>query len=143
MIRKMKTSPPETAFRALRTVSFSDTDAAGFVHFTALLRYVEDAEHQALRQAGFPVFSQDTGWPRVHMDADFISPAKFGDTLAILVWLDNIGSSSLTWNFLIRKEKESQNITTVQLTCVRMGRDKGSRPFSLEEKSALLSRLPH
>ena len=39
-------------FSQHRRVAFADTDASGRVHFTAILRYVEDAEHAYLAEKG-------------------------------------------------------------------------------------------
>lgn len=82
-----------------RTVAFSDTDAAGVVHFSALLRYAEDAEHRFLARHGLVVFRREggkvTGWPRVDVRFRFLIPVRFGDELTLAVELTQVGQSSL------------------------------------------------
>lgn len=139
----MKTPPPlpEKALRFKRSVAFADTDAAGVAHFTSLLRYVEEAEHQALKSAGIPIFSPDCGWPRVHLDIDFLHSFTFGDTLEIDIWVEKTGRSSLVWNFQIKKEN-SENIGAFgQIHTVHVGREGDSLPFTAEERQKL-SALP-
>jgi acyl-CoA thioesterase FadM len=48
-------------------VQFSETDAAGIVHFSNFFRYFEDAEHALWREAGGSILDRDSaiGWPRV------------------------------------------------------------------------------
>ena len=44
-----------TAFVTSRRVEFSDTDAAGIMHFVAFFRMMEQAEHELLRSVGLSV----------------------------------------------------------------------------------------
>lgn len=50
-----------TQFEFERRVEFCETDAAGIVHFSSLLQYVEQAEHALLRSVGFTVHSGKEG----------------------------------------------------------------------------------
>lgn len=131
---------PDNAFHFNREVSFSDTDAAGVAHFTALMRYVEDAEHKALQTLGITVLGNDAGWPRVHVEADFFSPLIFGDKVEITLWLKNIGKSSLEWNFHIHHgysgvATANGSVTTVHTTI------KGEKLLITNEQRANLSSL--
>lgn len=97
-------SAPLTEYK--RSVSFSDTDMAGVVHFTTILRYVEDAEHAALRQMDVPAISKDGGFPKVHVECDYRSPVRFGDEVCVQLELDKISTRSLSWSFVLSvKEK--------------------------------------
>ena len=48
-------------------MQFSETDAAGIVHFSWFFRYLEDAEHALWREAGLSIHPEESaiGWPRV------------------------------------------------------------------------------
>jgi acyl-CoA thioester hydrolase len=90
------------AFVHRRLVEFCETDAAGIVHFSALMQYMEQAEHALLRSIGTTVFSShpDTvTWPRVHVRADFLSTASFEDSLLIYVSIQKLGETSITYGF--------------------------------------------
>ncbi len=130
-------SPPQNAFHFSRTVSFSDTDAAGVAHFTALMKYVEDAEHEALRRTGFTVHGSGEGWPRVHVDCDFLAPLRFGDKTEIILWLEAVGESSLTWNFHVHDNHTGVTVAVGQMVTVRRSDTGGKIEFSAEEKAGL------
>ena len=90
------------AFVHRRLVEFCETDAAGIVHFSALMQYMEQAEHALLRSVGTTVFSShpDTvTWPRVHVRTDFLSSASFEDSLLIYVSIKKFGETSIIYSF--------------------------------------------
>ncbi|MFM2171339.1 MAG: hypothetical protein RI957_1568 [Verrucomicrobiota bacterium] len=91
-------------FRMTRKVVFADTDASGRVHFTSILRYVEDAEHEFFAQRGFSVMGENFGWPRVHVDCDYRAPLAFGDVIEIQLVVQVVGKTSIKYNFTIQKE---------------------------------------
>ena len=87
----------------LRRVNFADTDMSGRVHFTALLRYVEEAEHEWLRGKGIVVGSTNGDWPRVHVDCDYRAPIAFNDEIELSLTVNSVGKSSLTYSFALKK----------------------------------------
>jgi 4-hydroxybenzoyl-CoA thioesterase/acyl-CoA thioester hydrolase len=112
-------------FRTTRRVEFSDTDAAGIMHFSAFFRFMEQAEHDLLRSLGLSVVIIDDvakagggklSWPRVHADCDFRSPAHYEDLLDIDVTINRLGEKSATYQFrflLGGKELAAGEITSV------------------------------
>jgi len=90
-------------FRTQRRVEFVDTDAAGIAHFTALIAYMEQAEHEFLRHLGLSVVIRDeTGeisWPRVSVQASFATAVYFEDLVEIEVRVDRLGEKSVTYGF--------------------------------------------
>ena len=75
-----------------RSVRFSDTDAAGVVHFQALLGWAHQAWEESLERYGlaagtvFPGGREgmpDIALPIVHCDADFRGPLQMGDLVSI------------------------------------------------------------
>lgn len=92
------------AYLYQRDVAFADTDAAGIVHFSRLLCYVEEAEHSLLKDLGIPLegaASGKGGWPRVHVDCDYFSPVGPGDSVEVILIPDAVGSTSVHWSFTI------------------------------------------
>lgn len=103
-----------------RLVHFADTDAAGVVHFSKLLCYTEEAEHDFLVKAGIPLLG-DGGWPRVHVDCDFVSPLRLADVAEITIAPDKIGVSSITWAFSVSCNERPVAIGLTK--CVRIDDD--------------------
>ena len=75
-----------------RTVRFSDTDAAGVMHFQHLLGWCHQAWEDSLEQFGIPVGAVFPGGrsdqpsvalPIVHCHADFRAPMHVGDAAVI------------------------------------------------------------
>ena len=89
-------------FKQTRRVVFCETDASGRVHFTQILKWVEEAEHGFLEKIGVSVFSPSQGWPRVKVECSYRQPFQFGDEAKIELELLVVGASSLTWGFQVR-----------------------------------------
>jgi 4-hydroxybenzoyl-CoA thioesterase/acyl-CoA thioester hydrolase len=95
-----------------RRVEFAETDAAGIVHFASLMIYMEQAEHAFLRAMGLSVFPKPGNefagtWPRVRVSCEFFAPARFEDELTILVQIDRIGRSSVTYRMELERSGEA------------------------------------
>jgi len=77
--------PSEFTFR--RRVEFADTDAAGLVHFTALFRFMEEAEHAFYRSLGGAAFQwredRVVGMPRVAASCEFLAPIGYGEEIVV------------------------------------------------------------
>src|SRR5205809_824976 len=91
------------AFNTQRRVEFCETDAAGIVHFSSFFTYMEQAEHELLRQCGTSVIVEQGGeklsWPRVSVECEYTSAVKFEDVLEIATTIERIGRSSVTYAF--------------------------------------------
>ena len=98
-------SSPKPHFLQRRAVEFHETDAAGLVHFTNILRWMEGAELAYLQEREVPVFAAESvkssGWPRVAVSAEFVAPLRFGDQVETRLWVDKIGQSSIAYRFEI------------------------------------------
>ncbi len=99
-------------FQTHRRIEFRDTDAAGIAHFSALMVYFEQAEHEFLRHVGTSVMIESDAqdippeervrWPRVHVEADFPNSVRFQDIVSINVSIARIGEKSVTYHFEMR-----------------------------------------
>jgi len=80
-----------------RTVEWVDTDAAGHQHNSAIMRWVEAAEAQLMRELGlveyFPLA------PRVQQVINFRDKLWFGQQVTATVWVERVGNASLTLGF--------------------------------------------
>jgi acyl-CoA thioesterase FadM len=86
-----------------RRITFADTDAAGVAHFSRLASIVEEAIHAFFLKREIPVFDASTAWPIVSLVINYSAPLKFGDHVRIVLAVQKIGASSLTWAFEVYK----------------------------------------
>jgi YbgC/YbaW family acyl-CoA thioester hydrolase len=97
--------PDTFHFTHHRLVEFADTDLAGIVHFANFLTYVENAEHAFFRSLGFRVHTAvgatHQGWPRLEVSCKYLKPARFEETLAICLRIQEMRTNSLTYGFWI------------------------------------------
>ncbi|MFL5624480.1 MAG: acyl-CoA thioesterase [Ktedonobacteraceae bacterium] len=100
---------PQTSIQI--RVPFHDVDSSGRIHFTAMLRYMEIAEHELRRSIGFPQATSftDTVFPRVHVACDFRGAIRYDDELTIEAYVDHVGRSSWTVVFMARLTGEARN----------------------------------
>lgn len=85
-------------------VQFRDTDAAGIMHFSAFLTYMEESEHEFLRSIGLSVINCEIdgvhiSWPRVSVHCDFQAPLRFEQLFRVKVSIGRLGSKSVTYHF--------------------------------------------
>ncbi len=83
-------------------VRFSDTDASGRIHYTAMLRFFEAAECEYLRSLGVPyslMENESDSYPRVRIECDYTGPVRDDDVVDILVSVERVGRSSFTLAF--------------------------------------------
>lgn len=85
-------------------VAFVDVDASQRIHYTAMFRYMEVAEHTLMRAIGFPYATtlRDTAFPRVHLSCDFRGAIAFDDLIDIAARVVKVGTSSWTVAFTAR-----------------------------------------
>lgn len=112
-------------FHAQRRVEFRDTDAAGIVHFSAFFPMMESVEHEFLRSIGVTVLPDHDDaagltWPRISVGCDFHGPARFEDILDFAVFIDRIGSSSVSYRFEISCQGNPVAKGNIVAVCCRL-----------------------
>lgn len=121
-----------STFTMTRRVAFSETDAAGIVHFANFFRYMEDAEHAFLRGLGLSVHVDSetgtAGFPRVSATCDYQSPLHFEESFNITLTVRKKSAKSITYRFDFAREADGEAVATGQLTVVYVTRpDSQSR----------------
>jgi 4-hydroxybenzoyl-CoA thioesterase/acyl-CoA thioester hydrolase len=111
-------------FLTSRRVEFSDTDAAGIMHFTAFFRLMEQAEHELLRSVGLSVEMHDSGgklsWPRVSAHCDYQAAARFEDVLEIEVRIQRLGNRSVIYAHRIKRDQTQLATGEITAVCCRI-----------------------
>lgn len=135
-----------TPFTAEIEVRFGDCDLAGIVYFAKLFHYCHVAFEQAWRGAlGTPyaelIARERIGFPVVHVETDFRSPARYGDVLAIDVSVERVGTSSVVFRFDARVGERAVFRSTHTTVCMDFG-DHTSRPIPDDHRAALEALIP-
>lgn len=130
-------------FRFQTRIRFVDTDASGRIHYTAMFRHFEAAEQEFLRSMGCaysePEFAA-FGFPRVHVECDFLSEIRFDWLVDVGVSVERVGSSSFTLSFTA--SVESRLAAKGRITVVCTDRQTGrSCPIPERMASELRARL--
>jgi YbgC/YbaW family acyl-CoA thioester hydrolase len=107
-------------FRQRRRVQFSETDAAGIVHFSCFFRFFEDAEHALWREAGLSIHPEQSaiGWPRVSASCDYHRALKFEQEFDVAVEIREISRRTITYSGTITSNGERVATATWKIACV-------------------------
>jgi acyl-CoA thioester hydrolase len=110
-----------TEFRYRRQIQFAETDAAGIVHFSWYLRYMEEAEHAMWRAAGLSVAPKDSpiGFPRVAASVEFLAPLRFEDEIETWVRIETMSRRSIRYSYTIVRGDTKIATGTMTAVCVR------------------------
>jgi YbgC/YbaW family acyl-CoA thioester hydrolase len=123
-------------YRHTSEVAFADTDASGWMHFPNIFRYFEQAEHAYLHSRGLLVFDRERGgWPRVSVSCDYKRPLVSGQSVEVLLGIERIGTSSVTWNFQVRCAGETA--ASGKVITVRVNHQGIPQPLDASERAAL------
>jgi YbgC/YbaW family acyl-CoA thioester hydrolase len=89
-------------------VAFVDVDSSQRIHYTAMFRYFEIAEHDLMRAIGLPYSHSllEYKFPRAHLDCDFRAAIIFDDLLDLETSVVRIGSTSWTVRFVARQARD-------------------------------------
>ena len=88
-------------------VYYADTDQEGVVYYANYLRWFEIGRTEILRQSGFnytDMKNQNIVAPVVEVKCNYNLSAKYNDIIIIKTTIENIGNSSIKFNYkIIRK----------------------------------------
>lgn len=83
-----------------------------------MFRYFESAEIEFMRRLGISYTKFDYGFPRVHVDCDFLLAIVHDDPLEIEVFLTQLGRSSIRFEFRVLKEQRLAARGAVVIACM-------------------------
>jgi acyl-CoA thioester hydrolase len=96
---------PRPRVTVRRRIQWFDTDSSTKYHNTAPLRLMEEAEASLLDQLG--IVREVYGWlPRAHVTIDYLRPLRFWDEVEVDLEVADVGRTSVTYTFAVRKRQE-------------------------------------
>jgi 4-hydroxybenzoyl-CoA thioesterase len=127
-----------------RPVKFDDIDAALILFFARFFNYAHDAMEAFFGQlpGGYVrlINERRIGFPAVHVEADFISPLRFGDVARIRVEVGRIGNSSCTFLHHMSRAADGAPVARVTHVCAAMNLTTMKAIPIPEDLRALLTR---
>jgi acyl-CoA thioester hydrolase len=149
-IMRLEYSMPSNSIQI--RVPFADVDKSGRIHFTAMLRYMDIAEHELMRALGFPRATAfpDLEFPRVHVSCDYHRAICYDDVLTLEAHITHVGRSSWSAAFTTYYTREledlgpaaSKSVATGQLTIVAIDKQtERATPLPDELRTALVTQL--
>lgn len=90
-----------------RPIRFHDVDPAGTIFYARVFEYFSDVYCQLLLDAGLDVAGtlrrRETATPLAHAEADYLAPLVFGDHVRVEIVGVNLGRTSATFAYRIKK----------------------------------------
>jgi acyl-CoA thioester hydrolase len=120
-------------------IRFVDTDASGRIHYTALFRHFEAAEFEFLRAIGCSYtsfLSEGVGFPRVHVECDYLSALRSDDLIATAVSVERVGGTSFTLSFAVTHAGRAAAKGKITIVCIDPATQR-SRPVPERMAAAL------
>jgi len=90
-----------------KTVEWVDTDASGHQHNSVVIRWVEAAEAQLMRDLNLPEYFPDA--PRVQHHVNYTGMLWFGQQARADVWVEEVGRTSLKLGFEVTSQDHGAN----------------------------------
>jgi acyl-CoA thioester hydrolase len=127
-------------------VQFADVDSSQRIHFTAMFRYMEVAEHELMRNIGLPYATapERPALPRVHLSCDFRGAIRYDDELDVSAHLARLGTSSWTVAVTARNVSHDQSPIVAEGQMVIVSMDpvtERATPLPGELREALLATM--
>jgi acyl-CoA thioester hydrolase len=111
---------PVCEYRLRRRVQFHETDAAGIVHFSRYILYMEEAEHALWRAAGLSIAPSNSpiGWPRTTVSFEYLRPLHFEEEFDVHVRIVDIGDRTIRYSCELRRGGERVAAGSMTIACV-------------------------
>ena len=127
------TAPETPHLETTEEVMFFDTDAGGVVHNIAYLRFIETCRTRLAVHMGMDITGMmaNQQYPVVvRTEIDYRMPAKFGDTLLIRGWLEELERVRFWFRFEVLRASDSAKLITCRQSLALVEMPKG-KPLRL------------
>jgi len=127
-----------TELRVQRRVQFSETDAAGIVHFSWYFRYMEEAEHALWRASGLRIHAPgaDIGWPRVAATCEYHRALYFEDEFEVAIRITELARRTISYKCVIDRGEDRIATGTLKIACVSSKAGEPMRSMEIPKEIA-------
>ena len=83
-----------------KRIYYHDTDTGGVVYYGSYLNHLEEGRTEFLRSIGIDVAEYTAKgilFPVVHLEIDYKSPARYGDSIRIFTKVEKAGNASASF----------------------------------------------
>ena len=102
-------------------VYYEDTDLAGIVYYANYLKFIERARSEWLRELGVDQLRLKAGglvFAVRHLEADYLTPARFDNLLAVETGLNTLGSARIVMDQRVLRGERVLFAARVTVVCV-------------------------
>lgn len=115
-------------FNTRITVRFGDVDPAGLVYYPRLFHYCHVAFEEFFAACGGSTYAQllareRIGFPTVKVQAEFVAPLVYGDEVTVEVSVAQVGRTSATFEYKLRRASDQTLCARATLVQVCMNLD--------------------
>ena len=119
---------PEPFQISLR-VRYGETDQMGVVQHASFILYLEEARTRFMEERGHSYAELERsgiGLPVRSLSISYRSAARFGDELAVEVWVEQLRKASVTFGYVVRCLPEERVVVTaeVELACAKLSQEE-------------------
>lgn len=120
---------------------FGHCDPAGIAYYPRFFEWFHDAFEALFEAATGLSYAQilattGAGFPAVSSACDWRAPARFGDAIAVEVFVSRLGERSGTFEYRVRRDSTLLAAATVKIAVLDLD-GRGSRPWPEAVRSAL------
>ncbi len=120
-----------------KKIYYHDTDAGGVVYYGSYLKHLEESRTEYFSSIGVDLVKYAKNgliFPVVHLEMDYKKPARYGDTIKVFTWPENIGNASLALKQEIRLGETLLVICKVTWACVNIALKPTRIPEEIRSK---------
>lgn len=104
-------------------VYFEDTDLAGIVYYANYLKFIERGRSEWIRALGIDQMAlratEDIVFAVRRVEADYLSPARFGDDLTVRTTLRRLGGARIELDQTVERGADLLFTALVTLVCLQ------------------------
>ncbi len=116
------------AFTSIHKIRFDDVDGAGIVYYPQYFHLCHAAFEDFFDSAAsisYPelIRGRRLGFPTVAIDSSFTAPLTYGDTAVVELAVEKTGTTSVTFNYRIRRRRDGVACFAATVTTVLIDLD--------------------
>jgi len=115
----------ENVFETTFPVRYAETDQMGIVHHASYIIWMEEGRSQYMRARGmgYEHIEREGAFMAVaEVNVRYLAPARYGDTVAVRTWIDDLRSRAVTFGYEIVHAGSRAMLATGQVKLIWIDR---------------------